>query len=86
MVTPGNIELGNRPIINNSDGTISSERSFSIGTDKGEVLIPRIFDGKDHTEKEAIEHYRKTGQHMGVFDTPEHADQYANAIHNRKVR
>lgn len=81
----GNINLGGRPILHNSDGSVSSERSFSIGTDQGEVLIPRVFDGKDHTEQEAIEHYKKTGQHMGIFDTPEHADAYAQAIHNRHI-
>lgn len=81
----GNIDLGNRPILHNPGGSISSERSFSIGTDQGEVLIPRIYDGKDHTEKEAIEHYKQTGQHMGIFDTPEHADAYAQAIHNRSI-
>lgn len=85
LVSPGNIDLGNRPIIKNQDGTISSERSFSIGTDEGEVLIPRIFDGKDHTEVEAVEHYRKTGEHMGIFKTPEDADAYATAVHNRPI-
>ena len=83
LITPGNINLDNRPVLHNQDGTHSTERSFSIGTDKGEVLIPRIFDGKDHTEQEAIEHYRQTGQHMGIFDTPEHADAYADKVHNR---
>lgn len=81
----GNISLGDRPILHNPDGSISSERSFSIGTDQGEVLIPRIFDGKDHTEQEAIEHYRKTGEHMGIFDTPANADAYAEAVHNRQI-
>lgn len=86
MKTPGNINLGGRPILHNSDGTVSSERSFSIGTDQGEVLIPRVFDGKDHTEQEAIEHYRRTGQHMGIFETPEDADAYAEQVHNRNIK
>lgn len=85
LKVPGNINLNGRPILHNSDGTISSERSFSIGTDQGEVLIPRVFDGKDHTEQEAIQHYRQTGQHMGIFDTPQHADAYAEQVHNRKL-
>src|SRR5579862_9570641 len=85
LLVPGNIDLGNRPILHNPDGTVSSERSFSIGTDQGEVLIPRVFDGKDHTEKEAIDHYKQTGQHMGIFDNPQDADGYAQAIHNRRM-
>src|SRR5208283_2146306 len=85
LKVPGNINLNNRPILHNADKTISSERSFSIGTDQGEVLIPRIYDGKDHTEQEAIQHYKQTGQHMGIFDTPEHADAYAQQVHNRKL-
>jgi hypothetical protein len=31
----------------------------------------------------AREHYRNTGEHMGIFDTPENADAYANTVHNR---
>lgn len=86
MLAPGNINLGGRPILHNPDGTVSSERSFSIGTDQGEVLIPRIFDGKDHTEREAIDHYKQTGQHMGIFDSPAHADAYAEKIHSRNIQ
>lgn len=85
MVEPGNINLNGRPVLHNPDGTISSERSFSIGTDKGETLIPRIFEGKDHSEQEAIDHYRQTGEHMGIFDSPENADAYAERAHSRNL-
>jgi hypothetical protein len=85
MVQPGNINLTGRPILRNSDGSISSEKSFSIGTDKGEVLIPKIVNGKELTQQQAIDHYRRTGEHMGIFDTPEHADAYAEQVHNRKL-
>jgi hypothetical protein len=85
MVEPGNINLTGRPILHNADGTISSERSFSIGTDKGETLLPLIVNGKQLTQQQAIDHYRQTGEHMGIFDTPDHADAYANQVHNRKL-
>lgn len=83
MKVPGNINLNGRPLVPNKDGSYSSEKSFSIGTDKGEVLIPQVVNGKMLSQKEAIEHYLKTGEHMGIFDTPENADAYAEMIHNR---
>jgi hypothetical protein len=82
---PGNINLTGRPILHNSDGTISSEKSFSIGTDKGETLLPLIVNGKELTQQQAINHYRQTGEHMGIFDTPENADAYATQVHNRNL-
>jgi hypothetical protein len=27
---------------------------------------------------------KKTGEHLGIFDTPEHANAAANLIHGRK--
>lgn len=99
MITPGNIDLSNRPVIQNSDGTHSSEYSFSFGTDKGEVLVPTIVNGKFLTpdgtkppqgspaekemQKAAQKHYEQTGEHMGIFSTPEAADAYAEKVHNR---
>jgi hypothetical protein len=96
---PGNINLDNRPTIQNEDGSHSSEYSTSFGTDKGEVLVPTIVGGKfltpngkkppEGSEVErnmfnrAREHYQNTGEHMGIFDTPENADAYANTVHNR---
>jgi hypothetical protein len=85
-VEAGNLDPYNRPILHNSDGTVSTTRSFSIGTDKGEVLIPRIFDGQDHTEQEAIAHYKQTGQHLGIFRNAAEADAYATWLHNEQAK
>jgi len=99
LVAPGNIDLSNRPIIQNEGGSHSSEYSFSFGTDKGEVLVPTVVNGKFLTPdgkkppegsdaekamfKAAREHYEKTGEHMGIFASAEDADAYANQVHNR---
>jgi hypothetical protein len=80
---PGNLNLNNRPVVQNSDGTHSSELSFSRGTSAGEVLVPRVVGGKMLSQDEAWQHYLKTGEHMGIFKTPEEADAYAEDVHNR---
>lgn len=79
----GNIDLSNRPVIHNQDGTVSTERSFSIGTDQGEVLLPQVVNGKILDRKDAIEHYRKTGEHLGVYPDVATANDVAERVHNR---
>jgi hypothetical protein len=86
MVKEGNINLNGRPIYKWPNGQISSEISFSRGTDDGEVLVPQIVNGKVLNQDQAWEHYKQTGEHMGVFDTPEHANAYAEQVHNRPLR
>lgn len=85
MVTPGNLDPWNRPVLHNADGSYSTTSSMSIGTDKGEVLIPTVIDGKRLSKQEAIAHFNSTGENLGTFKTPEDADKYATALHNAQA-
>lgn len=82
----GNIDLLDRPVFKNEDGSISTVDSFSTNIDGEEVLLPTIGRDKDGnpirlTEDEAVEKYMKDGKHLGKFKTPEEATAYAQKLH-----
>jgi murein DD-endopeptidase MepM/ murein hydrolase activator NlpD len=81
LVEKGNIDLKNRPIVEANDGTVSTVRSISVNIDKKEVLIPTVIDGEIVSDKAAIAHYKKTGEHLGKFETVEAANAYAEKLH-----
>lgn len=87
LLEKGNINLANRPVVRNEDGSISTLRSMSfgmseVGKDEYHVLIPTIHDsGKIMSEKEAIDQYFKTSKHLGKFDSSETATSYAKQLH-----
>ena len=85
----GNIDLYDRPIYKNADGSISTVRSMSFNEDGKEILIPTIVkdeNGKAKllTDEQAIEHYHKTGEYLGKFDTVEQANSYAQSLHENQ--
>lgn len=85
LVTAGNINLNNRPTVKNADGSISTVRSISINVDDKEVLIPTISDdGKLLSDSEAVALFEKTGRHLGMFDSVENANRYAENLHKQQ--
>ena len=64
--------------IANIGGGISSERSVTLNMEDGKFInIPTIIEGKQLSIQDAIDHSKKTGQNLGVFDTKEEAVQAA---------
>ncbi len=86
IVAPGNIDLSNRPIVPNPEtGGESTVYSMSIGTPQGEVLIPRVSDdGRILSEQEAIDQYKNTGKHLGVYSNKDEANKAAKKIHQQQ--
>ena len=83
MRAPGNMDLNNRPVVNNPQtGGQSTVWSMGVGTPEGETLIPRVSDdGKILSEQEAIDQFHKTGKNLGVFNDVDSANKYAEQLH-----
>lgn len=80
----GNIDLANRPKIENEDGTISTIESVSFNEDGKEILIPKVREGLDRimTDDEAVDWYHQTGEYLGKFDNADEATKYGQLLHD----
>lgn len=85
VIAAGNIDLFNRPVVRNSDGSISTVRSITVTDDSGvATLLPTVINGVVVCDEDAIAHWRTTGEHLGVFENETAADEYAYLIHEQQ--
>lgn len=84
LIREGNIDLTKRPVVKNKDGSISTVRSMSFEEDGMQILIPTVVGDKVVSDKAAIDHYRKTGEHLGMFSSVKAANAYAKKLHEEQ--
>ena len=60
---------------------------MSANFGNGEVLMPTVGpNGQPMSPEQAMQLYRQSGQHLGIFDTPANADTYADWLHHQQAR
>ena len=84
----GNIDLWDRPMVQNPDGSISTVRSLGFYDEKEsspnygkEILIPTVVEKKIVSDEEAIAYYYETGKYLGIFNSVEESNAYAEELH-----
>jgi hypothetical protein len=83
---PGNIDLTNRPRVKNPDGSISTVRSIGVNINGREHLIPTVSDdGRILSNEEAVQLFKTTGKHLGIFKDVESSNAYAEKLHNSQA-
>jgi len=81
---PGNIDLYNRPVIRNEDGSISTVASMTIDDDDGYRVLPTVFEDGIVEPEEAINRAYKSKKHLGRFPNLKLADLYAQVLHKQQ--
>lgn len=81
----GNIDLHNRPVVKNPDGSISTVRSITVGFDDKTYVLPTVVNGRVVSDQEAIAHFRKTGEHLGAFNSLPEAEAYSQRLHQEQA-
>ena len=81
LVAP-TLDPSTQPAVLGPDGKISTVRTIGVNIDGRDVNIPTVgVDGTIMSNDEAIDEYKKTGKHLGIYDSQERADQAAEAYH-----
>jgi hypothetical protein len=84
IIEKGNIDLYKQPVVNNPKGGKSTVYSKSYNLDGAETLLPSVTpDGRFlATDDDILNEYKKTGRHLGKFNSVDTANKYAEQLHN----
>ena len=86
MIVPGNVNLHDRPIAAMPGGERATVYSGTFPLKDGTfVLLPQVVEGRVVSPRKAFTYYRQTGQHLGIFESEEAADQYAQQLHEQQA-
>lgn len=86
LLVRGNIDLSNRPVVKNPDGSVSTVLSRGFNINGQEVLLPLVVNGRVVSDAEAVQHYLDTGEHLGIFDSPEASTAYGKKLHEMEQK
>jgi len=81
LIAQGNIDILHRPQIKNANGTTSTVLSGTFTTDAGTYVLPHVIGNKIVSDEEAFSYFKKTGQHLGLFQTVNQAENYSQKLH-----
>lgn len=74
-----------KPIIENADGTFSTERTTTWTIGDKYVVMPTIVDGKEYTPEQALQLYKEGKiKDAKAFDSADAAEKYAQERHNNE--
>lgn len=82
------LDPASQPAVQDAEGNISTVRTVGVNVDGKEVNLPTVSPTEKRivTPAEAVEEYRKTGKHLGKYDTPEEAGAAAEALHQQEAQ
>lgn len=85
LLEPGNIDLYNRPLVKNPDGSTSTVRSITTEMDGKHYILPTVHpEGRIMSNDEAVDHFRSTGQHLGIYGNADSANAAAEQLHKQQ--
>jgi hypothetical protein len=86
VVQSANIDVSKLPTVRNPDGSVSTVRTIGIEMDGKHYLIPTVIGGRVVSDDEAIDAFKRTGRHLGVFSTREASDEAGRRLHEAEER
>lgn len=89
LVARGNVDIAHRLSVPTPGmpGYRSTVRSITVTDNQGRAyVLPTVVNGRVVSNEEAVKHWQRTGQHLGVFKTEAQANAYSESLHREQAR